>query len=393
MATSIPVFDDTETAFTYKSDAALRRAHLIFSIVNNPTTSAMATGLVKFGLTLHLPIHGLIRATVFGHFCGGETIEKSQPTIDALHRYGVGTILDYSVEGAKDEAGFDATAQQILHTIRKAKGNEAIPFAVFKMTGLASFDLLEKVHRGETLTDAEAAAWDRVQQRVNAICQTGFESNVPVLIDAEDSWIQNPIDALTYAMMAKYNREKAIVFNTYQMYRKDMLANLKTAFAAAEQQGYYLGAKLVRGAYMEKEAERAGKLNYENPIHATKADTDQAFNEGLVFCVENRRLVSLVCGSHNEYSNQYLVSLIEKHGISPRDPHVWFAQLLGMSDNISFNLAKAGFNVVKYVPYGPVASVMPYLLRRAAENTSVAGQSSRELLLIRKELARRRNGK
>ncbi len=386
-------FNDTRIAFSYKSDAELKKANLIFSLVNNPTISAVATSLAKASLALKLPVKGIIRATVFDHFCGGETIDQSNKTIQSLFSFGVGTILDYSVEGEKNEIGFDQTAKEIVTTIEKAKNNPAIPFSVFKVTGLAAFDLLEKVHAKEKLSDEQMAAWQRVQLRVDGICKKAFECNVPVLIDAEDSWIQNPIDDLAYEMMTKYNREKAIVFNTFQMYRADMLGNLKEAFRQATQQNYFLGAKLVRGAYMEKEAERAVKLGYTNPIHPNKEATDEAFNHGLTFCIENRERISLVCGSHNEYSNQYLASLIDKYVLKHNDPRLWFAQLLGMSDNISFNLAKAGYNVAKYVPYGPVESVMPYLLRRASENTSVAGQSSRELILIRKELRRRRNGK
>jgi len=386
-------FDDTEVAFSYKSDAELRKANLIFSIVNNPTTSAIATSLAKWSLVLRLPVKGLIRSTVFKHFCGGETIDQSDKTAQNLFKFGIGTILDYSAEGEKTEEGFEKTDQEIINTIEKAKGNPAVPFSVFKTTGLAAFELLEKVHAKEKLTLEEEKAWERVRQRVDRICKKGFDNDVPVLIDAEDSWIQNPIDELAYEMMAKYNHKKAIVFNTYQMYRADMLGNLKKSFEQAVNQNYFLGAKLVRGAYMEKEAERAEKLGYPNPIHPTKEATDNAFNQALSFCVENRDRVSVMCGSHNEYSNQYLASLIEKNGLKHNDPRIWFAQLMGMSDNISFNLAKVGYNVVKYVPYGPVESVMPYLLRRAAENTSVAGQSSRELSLIRKELRRRRNRK
>jgi len=386
-------FDDTEVAFSYKSDAELRKANLIFSIVNNPTTSAIATSLAKWSLVLRLPVNGLIRSTVFKHFCGGETIDQSDKTAQNLFKFGIGTILDYSAEGEKTEEGFEKTDQEIINTIEKAKGNPAVPFSVFKTTGLAAFELLEKVHAKEKLTLEEEKAWERVRQRVDRICKKGFDNDVPVLIDAEDSWIQNPIDELAYEMMAKYNHKKAIVFNTYQMYRADMLGNLKKSFEQAVNQNYFLGAKLVRGAYMEKEAERAEKLGYPNPIHPTKEATDNAFNQALSFCVENRDRVSVMCGSHNEYSNQYLASLIEKNGLKHNDPRIWFAQLMGMSDNISFNLAKVGYNVVKYVPYGPVESVMPYLLRRAAENTSVAGQSSRELSLIRKELRRRRNRK
>lgn len=386
-------FDDTAVAFSYKSDSQLKKAHLIFSLVNHPMISAIATSMAKVSLTLRLPVKGLIRATVFEHFCGGETIDQSEKTVQNLAKFKIGTILDYSVEGEETEEAFDQTAREIVSTIAKAKGNPAMPFGVFKTTGIGSIDLMEKIQAQGNLTAEEKLAWARVERRVDQICGKGFECGVPVLIDAEDSWIQDPIDELAYAMMRKYNRERPIVLNTYQMYRADMLGNLKKAFADATRENYFLGAKLVRGAYMEKEAARAASMNYPNPIHPSKEATDKAFNEGLEFCVENIDRIKLMCGSHNEYSNQYLASLIHQKGIKHNHPNIWFAQLLGMSDNISFNLAKAGYNVAKYVPYGPVESVMPYLLRRAAENTSVAGQSSRELLLIRKELKRRSNGK
>lgn len=386
-------FDDTEVAFSYKADHNLRKANLIFTVVNHPAVSWLAIQAVKVGLTLRLPIKGLIRSTVFEHFCGGETIEKSEATIQRLSQFHVGTILDYSVEGAKTEEGFEATTEEILHTFEKARNNPSVPFCVFKVTGMASFDLLEKVHADHFLTPEEKAAFDRVRLRVDKICKKAHAYGVPVLIDAEDSWIQNPIDRLAYEMMEKYNRERAIVFNTFQMYRADMAVNLKNAFHKATQGNYYLGVKMVRGAYMEKERARARELGYPDPIHPTKDATDEAFNKGLAFCMDNKQRITLMCGSHNEYSNQFLAVLMARHGLKNSDNHVWFAQLLGMSDNISFNLAKAGYNVAKYVPYGPVEAVMPYLFRRASENTSVAGQSSRELTLIRKELQRRKTRK
>lgn len=386
-------FDDTAVAFSYKSDKELKKAHLIFSLVNHPLISSVATTMARVSLSLKLPVKGLIKYTVFEHFCGGETIDQSEKTIQNLSKFKIGTILDYSVEGEENEDAFDHTAQEIIDTIQKAKNNPTIPFSVFKVTGLAPFYLLEKVQAKEKLSNEESAAWEHVQSRVDRICKKAFDCSVRVLIDAEDSWIQNPIDDLAYAMMQKYNKERPIVFNTFQMYRADMLGNLKSAFAEATKQNYFFGAKLVRGAYMEKEAARALKMNYPNPIHPNKEATDKAFNEALQFCVDHKDRISFMCGSHNEFSNQYLASLIHQKGIQHNDQHIWFAQLLGMSDNISFNLANAGYNVAKYVPYGPVESVMPYLLRRASENTSVAGQSSRELLLIRKELKRRSNGK
>jgi len=382
-------FTDTEVAFSYKSDSELKKANFIFTVVNHPAISSLAIIAVKIGLTLRLPIKGLIRSTVFGHFCGGETIQKSEETIKKLSQYHVGTILDYSVEGAKTEEGFDATMEEILHTFDKAKNNPAVPFCVFKTTGMAAFDLLEKVHARQPLNPEEQAAFERVRERVNRICEKAHQYGVPVLMDAEDSWIQNPIDELAYEMMGKYNRERAIVFNTYQMYRADMLGNLKEAVNRANQDKYFIGVKMVRGAYMEKERARAIEFGYADPIHPNKEATDEAFNKGLTLCVENKHCTTLMCGSHNEYSNQYLAVLMAKHGMQNADGRVWFAQLLGMSDNISFNLAKAGYNVVKYVPYGPVEAVMPYLFRRATENTSVAGQSSRELTLIRNEIKRR----
>jgi proline dehydrogenase len=389
LATSV-TFDDTSTAYSAKSDKALRKAHFIFRLVNNPIISKLATTAVRVGIALHLPIKGLIRSTVFDHFCGGETIQDCHDTIDHLAEYDVKTILDYSVEGEVSEKGFEAATQEILRTFDEAHQNPHIPFGVFKVTGIASADLLTKVQAGEPLSSTEAEAYARVKMRVEKICQYGYDLGVPILIDAEDSWLQNPIDEMAYAMMEKFNKKKAMIFNTYQMYRADMLDNLRRAFHYAALHQYYLGAKLVRGAYMEKEAKRAKDMGYPNPICKSKAATDESFDKGLAFCIDNKQRVSLVCGSHNEQSNYYLTILMEKHSMPPHDPRVWFAQLYGMSDNISFNLSKAGYNVAKYVPYGPVRAVMPYLIRRAEENTSVAGQSSRELTMIRKELERRK---
>ena len=382
-------FDDTSVAFEAKSNAALRKANLMFSVVNNPFFSKVATDSVKLALKLGLPVKGIIKNTVFEHFCGGETIKESQKTIDELAKYNIGTILDYSVEGEESEVSFDATKEEILKTITTAKASDSIPFSVFKVTGLGSSKLLEKLQAGLALTQEEQSAYDRVTKRVDDICKHAYQCKVPVLVDAEDSWIQNPIDDLAYDMMRKYNQDQAIVYNTYQMYRADMMDNLRKAFHNAAMHNHYLGAKLVRGAYMEKERERAEEMGYKSPIQPSKEATDNDFNKALQFCIDNKQRISIVCGSHNEYSNYYLALLMEKHSMQNNDPRVYFAQLYGMSDNISFNLAKAGYNVAKYVPYGPVKAVMPYLFRRAEENTSVAGQSSRELMLIRKELQRR----
>jgi proline dehydrogenase len=382
-------FENTAVAFRYKSDAALRKANFIFSMVNHPWISSIATSLVRLAFRMHLPIDGIIRKTAFDHFCGGESIATSQKVVGQLAQYNVRTILDYSVEGEKSEEGFDRTLSETLRTVDNAKGSVDLPFSVFKVTGLASFELLEKVHRKDLLTEAEEAAFMRVKQRIKTVCEAGYRNNVPILIDAEETWIQDPIDKIVYEMMALFNKERAMVYNTYQMYRTDSLKNLREAYHLATMNGYFMGAKLVRGAYMEKERERAEKMGYPSPIYADKAGTDNAFNNALLFCIENKQRISVMCGSHNEYSNHFLTVMMEKHSMKNNDPRVWFAQLYGMSDNISFNLAKEGYLVAKYVPYGPVRSVMPYLLRRAEENTSVAGQSSRELTMIRKELARR----
>jgi len=383
-------FDDTEVAFAYKSDAELRKANFIFTLVNHPWVSALATGALNVALRLRLPIEGIIRQTAFEHFCGGESIEDSEKVIAKLSEYGVGTILDYSVEGEKTEEGFESTMEEVLRTLDKAHGSKAVPFCVFKVTGIAAASLLEKVALGQTLLPEEEEAFTKVKQRVDTICARAHEYRVPVLIDAEESWIQQPIDALADEMMARYNRERAIVYNTYQLYRVDAFDNLMHDVFDAAQNGYFIGAKLVRGAYMEKERERAARMGYTSPIHPTREATDKAFNDALNFCLDHLDRVFFMCGSHNEYSNALLVKRMEERGLSPSEPRIWFAQLYGMSDNISFNLSGRGYNVAKYVPYGPVRAVMPYLFRRAEENTSVAGQSSRELRLIRAELRRRR---
>lgn len=386
----IKVFEDTEVAFSYKSDRQLKKAHFLFSTVKSPIISKMATASVKASFNVGLPIEKLIRRTVFDHFCGGITIADCQRTAEALHKYNVGSILDYSVEGGENEAGFAETTEEIAMTIRNAKGKKEIPFCAFKVSGIAPVDIFEKVQNKEDLTLEEADSFQRAHDRIEKLCRESFENDVPVFIDAEDSWYQDVIDDISYEMMAKFNKEKVIVFNTYQMYRVDMLDNLRNAIETAGKEGYQLGAKLVRGAYMEKERDRAEELGYPDPICPDKEATDKSYNDGLTACVDNIDTVAVANCSHNEYSNYYLAELLNRHGIERDNSKVFFAQLFGMSDNISFNLAKAGFNVSKYVPYGPVKSVMPYLFRRASENTSVEGQSSRELQLIKQELKRRR---
>jgi proline dehydrogenase len=383
-------FSDTATAYAYKTNGELQNANFIFSTVNHPLLCSIATNAVKLGLKIKLPIDWIIKKTVFSHFCGGDTIKNSYGVVVKLAASGVGTILDYSVEGATTELGFDATASEILKTIDNAKASRHVPFAVFKMTGIASANLLEKIQNNTNLSDDEQQAYNRIEERVDKICREAQQADVPILIDAEESWIQETIDSLVYKMMAKYNGEKTVVFNTYQLYRTTSLMNLQNAYQLASENNYHLGAKLVRGAYMEKERERAVALGYPSPIQPDLNSTNNAFNNALKFCIENISQISMICGSHNEESNRYLTELMSQHNIEYDDPRVWFSQLYGMSDNISFNLAKSRYNVAKYVPYGPVTSVMPYLLRRAAENTSVAGQSSRELRMVRAEIRRRK---
>jgi proline dehydrogenase len=384
------LFEDTAVAFQYKTDSAIQKANFIFSLVNHPWISALATGFLKLALLLKLPVESIIKKTAFDHFCGGESIEKTQAVANLLGHYGVNVILDYSVEGERTEEGFDQAMQEIIRTIEKASTSENIPFSVFKVTGLASAELLEKIQKKISLDEGDQQAFERVRSRVENICKKAHAFKIPVLIDAEESWVQDTIDSLAYEMMAKYNTGKAIVFNTYQLYRTDSLKNLKDSYHVATMHNYFLGAKLVRGAYMEKERERAESLQYQSPIHIDKDATDLAFNRALAFCIDNKQRISVMCGSHNEYSNYYLTVLMDKHSMKNSDDRVWFAQLYGMSDNISFTLAKSGYKVAKYLPYGPIRAVMPYLLRRADENTSVAGQSSRELMLIRKEIKRRK---
>jgi proline dehydrogenase len=384
-------FEDTSVAFSYKTNRDLRKALFIFSLVNHPWVSSLATGAVKLALKLNLPIKGIIKSTVFDYFCGGESIASSQPITSKLADYKVQTILDYSVEGEQTEEGFEQTTEETIRTIEFARSNTHMPFCVFKATGIASFALLEKIQTKEALTKEEELAFEQVKNRFDRICGLAYQHKIPVLIDAEETWIQDTIDRLALDMMVKYNTEKAIVFNTYQMYRTQSMTNLRNHFHEAVMHNVYFGAKLVRGAYMEKERERAVEHGYESPIQPTKEASDNAFNQALAFCIDNKQRISVMCGSHNEYSNYYLTVLMEKHGMRNNDERVWFAQLFGMGDNISFNLAKAGYRVAKYVPYGPVKKVMPYLFRRAEENTSVAGQSSRELTLIKKELKRRKN--
>jgi proline dehydrogenase len=384
-------FDNTEIAFKSKNDQDLNRAYWLFKIIGSPSMVKLGKWGTNFALSAGLPVKGMIKATIFKQFCGGESITDCDSAINLLGKYGIGTILDYSVEGKTSEEDFDSTVDEIIATIERAKNNSNIPFAVFKVTGISRFGILEKANSDKTkLSDIEAAELRSVYERVNKICEAGYKADVPVFIDAEETWIQDTIDRLVLEMMRKYNKQKAIVFNTLQMYRHDRLEFLKDQIRLSNQENFHLGIKLVRGAYMEKERERAAQKGYPSPIQPDKKSSDRDFDLALELMVENLAHLAFCAGTHNERSSLYLTELLEKKGVDISDKRVYFAQLLGMSDHISYNLAYHGYNVAKYVPYGPVKEVMPYLLRRADENTSVAGQTGRELNLIIKERKRRK---
>ncbi|BDD04032.1 proline dehydrogenase family protein [Aureibacter tunicatorum] len=387
-------FDNTEVAFKAKSDNLLKQDYLLFASMNYNGLVKFGTSFINFAIKVRLPfVKSIVKATLFKHFCGGESIADSQNTIKELAKSNVGTILDYSVEGEAEESSFDATLEETLRTINLAKGNPDIPFCVFKPTGFGSGDLMEKIQLKQDLTEEERDAFQRIRSRFDRACRAAYENNVKVFIDAEDSWYQDPIDMLVYEMMEKYNKEKAIVYNTFQMYRKYMLDRMTKAHQDAKEKGYQFGAKLVRGAYMEKERARAAANGYEDPIQPTKDATDKQFDDGVRYCIDNNDTIAIACCSHNENSNRLLADLIVDRNLDPNDDRYFFAQLFGMSDNITFNLADTGFNIGKYVPYGPLEKTLPYLFRRAEENTSIAGQSSRELTLIQKELDRRKKSR
>ncbi len=382
-------FENTEIAFRHANNADLKHAYWLFKIINLNFLVKIGPPITNFAFKIGLPIKSLIKATVFNHFCGGETIAECEPAIRNLQTGKVGTILDYSVEGENEEAVFDNTRDQIIATIKRAKGDAAIPLTVFKVTGVGSFELLEKADAGLQFSAEEEADWQKVFDRIDKICKTAFELDVPVMIDAEETWIQRTIDLLALNMMRHYNQKKAMVYNTYQLYRHDKLASLKADYKTAVEEGFLLGAKLVRGAYMEKENKRALAKGYPTLIQPDKTATDRDYDLAVLFCVDHLDRIAFVAGTHNEQSCRLLADLLNEQQISHNHPHVYFSQLLGMSDNLSFNLSNAGYNVAKYVPFGPVKAVLPYLFRRAQENTAIAGQTSRELGLISKEKKRR----
>ena len=385
------LFDNTQIAFSLKSDTELDRAYFLFKLIANEPLVRIGTAVTNFAIKANLPVEGLIRATVFDHFCGGVNENDCIPVVDKMFTKGVSSVLDYSVEGKEEEEQFDTVLEKTLKLIDFAKEKKSIPFAVFKPSGFGRIDLFEEVSLGKKLSSAENEEWNRVVARFEKVCQASYDSDVALLIDAEESWMQDAVDDLVAKMMQKYNKLKPIVFNTLQMYRWDRLDYLKKLHEKSKLEGFFIGMKLVRGAYMEKENERAIEKGYPTPICASKEATDENYDAAVKYMVDHLDIMSIFEGTHNEASTYFLMDLMEERGIKSTDNRIWFGQLYGMSDNISYNLAAEGYNVAKYLPFGPVKDVMPYLIRRAEENTSVAGQTSRELNLLKIERKRRKS--
>ena len=383
-------FNNLKVAFSDKSNSDLNRAYLLFKSISNPTISRILTSMLKICLWLKIPISPIIKATVFKHFCGGTSIKDSQKTIEFLWKSNIGTILDYSAEGKKSEEDFNHVMEETIQTIYKAKSEKSIPFSVFKFTGLTHFSLLEKISLELTLSEKEQEEKKKFTNRVENICKTAAENNIPIFIDAEESWIQEAIDQLTLEMMRKFNKGGCWIYNTIQMYRKDRINYLNNIIEISIKEKFILGLKIVRGAYHQREIERSKEKGYPTPVHLNKVDTDKDYNDALKICIKNSNNISICAGTHNENSSLLLTKLMKENGFNKNDKRFYFSQLLGMSDHISYNLSKNGYNVAKYVPYGPVKEVMPYLIRRAEENTSISGQMGRELSNIIEEKKRRK---
>ncbi len=400
-------FDNTEYAFAAKSDGDLKRADFLFGIMGMPWLVNLALKITPPAIKWHLPFtKTLIRKTIFKQFVGGETLEETAKVADKLEEYNVQVILDYGVEGKEGEENFEHARDEFKKVIDYASTQANIPFMSVKVTGFARFSLLEKLDEEmkkasgtlmkrylqalEVLTQQEKEEWHKVRLRTQQLCEAGNKKNIGVLIDAEETWIQEPVDALTILMMDIFNKGKAVIYNTIQLYRHDRLQFLKDSHTAAVERNFIFGIKLVRGAYMEKERNRAAEMNYPSPIQPDKTSCDNDYNASVEFCIDHLDEISVIVASHNEYSNLYTTQLLDKKGLSHDHPHVHFSQLYGMSDNITFNLAKSGCSVSKYLPFGPIKDVIPYLMRRAQENSSVSGQTGRELVLIKKELQRRK---
>ena len=392
-------FDNTQNAFAYKSTPDLKKAKFLISVIQNPIMVSLATKVTPLLMKMGFPINGILRNTVFKQFVGGETLEESARTAKLLGSYGVQVILDYGVEAKEGESNFDDVTSHIIEAIDFAATQNNIPFISVKITGVASHILLEHLNEAPRLrsgihdSESENASWQRVRERMYAICDVAQEKGVGILLDAEETWIQDPIDRLAIELMKEYNKEKVVVYNTYQLYRNDRLHFLQLSHRLAKEGGFLLGAKLVRGAYMEKERDRAIKLGYASPIHLNKEATDKDFDAAATYCISNKDTISLLLATHNEASNIAIATAMTNLSFEKNDQHVHFSQLFGMGDHITFNMAVQGYNVSKYLPFGPINEVIPYLMRRAEENTSVNGQTNKELVLLKTELARRKSSK
>jgi proline dehydrogenase len=384
------LFDNTETAFKLKSDSELERAYFLFKMISKEPLVRIGTAATKFALNLNLPVEGLIRATVFDHFCGGVNEKDCMPVVDNLYAAGVHAILDFSVEGKEEESQFNTTAEKVVELTHFSETKPEMPFSVFKPTGLGRFKIWQKITEKQPLSETEEKEWQQIIARYEKVCKTAYEGNITLLIDAEESWMQDAADDLCEQMMERYNTKKPVIFSTLQCYRWDRLDFLKEQHKRAKEKGYKLGFKIVRGAYLEKENERANEKGYKTPICDSKQATDANFDSIMLYILDNLEDISLFLGTHNEVSSYLAMELLNEKQIDINDSRVWFGQLYGMSDHITYNLAYEGYNVAKYIPFGPVKDVMPYLIRRAEENTSVAGQTSRELTLLKKEKERRR---
>ena len=383
------IFNDTETAFRLKTDSELNRAIFLFEMIDRPLLVKAGTAMTNFALKVRLPVDSLIKKTIFNQFCGGVTEKDCMPTIEKMHSKNLHSILDYSVEGKEKEEEFEKAIERKINIVKFISDKEALPFAVFKPTGIGRFELWQKVSHSASLSLEEEEEWQRVKNRVNKICEIAYKNDVKLLADAEESWMQDAADELMEEMMFKFNREKAIIFNTLQCYRWDRIQYLKDLHGRAKEQGFIVGAKIVRGAYFEKENARAAKMGYLSPICENKEATDVNFNGALTYCLAHIEDISVFIGTHNEVSNYLALQIMEDKGIARDDERVWFSQLFGMGEHISYNLAEKGYNVAKLVPFGPVKEVVPYLIRRAEENTSVKGQTGRELSLLYEERKRR----
>ncbi len=391
MKISTDIFEDTKTAYSNKSDGDLQKAKVLFQLMGNNSLVNLGSSLATFALSIHLPVSSLFKWTVYSHFCGGETFRECKKTIQILERSKVGVLLNYGVELKETEEDFDKTIAKNIEALEFGSENKSVKALCIKLTGMGRFYLFEKIQLEEKLSVTEKKEFIKVKRRFEKLCEVAAKNEVPLYVDAEESWIQNPLDEMVEEMMAKYNRTSCIVFNTFQMYRCDRLDYLKQQIEKAKAGNYLLGAKLVRGAYMEKERERAEEMSYPSPIHKNKKAVDEDFDESVNICLDNLEHLFVCVASQSEESNLLAVQLVDKKKLERNSERIIFSQLYGMGDNITFNLAKLGFNATKYLPYGPVKDVIPYLIRRANENTSVAGQMGRELSLLKKEILRRRD--